>query len=46
VIYRVQLSQPAKKQLDRLDHVTAKRLDGRLKELALDPYATRISKAV
>ena len=46
MIYRVQLSLPAKKQLDRLDQVTARRLDGRLKELAFDPYATRISKAV
>ena len=44
--YRVQLSLPAKKQLDRLDQVTARRLDDRLKELAFDPYATRISKAV
>ena len=44
--YRVQLSLPAKKQLDRLDQVTAKRLDGRLKELAFDPYSARISKAV
>jgi mRNA interferase RelE/StbE len=46
VIYRVQLSLPAKKQLDRLDHVTAKRLDSRLKVLTFDPYSTRISKAV
>jgi len=46
VSYRVQLSLPAKKQLDRLDQVTARRLDGRLKELGLGPYATRISKAV
>ena len=44
--YRVQLSLPAKKQLDRLDQVTARRLDDRLKELAFDPYANRISKAV
>jgi len=46
VSFRVQLSLPAKKQLDRLDQVTAKRLDGRLKELGFNPYATRISKAV
>jgi mRNA interferase RelE/StbE len=46
VIHRVQLSLPAKKQLDRLDQVTAKRLDSRLKELTFDPYSTRISKAV
>lgn len=44
--YRVQLSLPAKKQLDRLDQVTAKRLDERLKELTFEPYSTRISKAV
>ncbi len=44
--YHVQLSLPAKKQLDRLNQVTARRLDGRLKELILDPYSTRISKAV
>ena len=44
--YRVQLSLPAKKQLDRFDHATAKRLDGRLKELGFDPYDHRISKAV
>jgi mRNA interferase RelE/StbE len=46
VSYCVQLSLPAKKQLDRFDHVTAQRLDDRLKELTFDPYATRISKAV
>jgi mRNA interferase RelE/StbE len=46
VSYRVQLSLPAKKQLDRLDQVTTRRLDDRLKELAFDPYATRISKPV
>ena len=44
--YGVKLSLPAKKQLDRLDQVTARRLDDRLKELAVDPYDTRISKAV
>ena len=44
VSYRVQLSLPAKKQLDRLDQVTARRLNDRLKELGFDPYATRISK--
>lgn len=44
--YSVQVSVPAKKQLDRLDQVTVKRLDERLKELALEPYSTRISKAV
>ena len=44
--YRVQLSLPAKKQLDRLDQITARRLDDRLKELVFDPYSTRISKAV
>ena len=44
--YRVQLSLPAKKQLDRLDRVTARRLDERLKELAFDPFSTRISKSV
>ena len=46
VSYGVQLSLPAKKQLDRLDQVTVRSLDSRLKELAFDPYATRISKAV
>jgi mRNA interferase RelE/StbE len=46
VSYRVQLSLPAKKQLDRLDQVTARRLDSRLRELTSDPYSTRISKAV
>ena len=46
MIYRVQLSLPAKKQLDRLDQVTARRLDSRLKELTFDPSSTRISKAV
>jgi len=46
VSYRVQLSLPAKKQLDRLDQVTARRLDSRLKELTFDPHSTRISKAV
>jgi mRNA interferase RelE/StbE len=46
VSFRVQLSLPAKKQLDRLDQVTVKRLDDRLKELACEPYSTRISKAV
>jgi mRNA interferase RelE/StbE len=46
VSYRVQLSLPAKKQLDRLDQVTAKRLDSRLQKLTSDPYSTRISKAV
>jgi mRNA interferase RelE/StbE len=46
VSYFVQLSLPAKKQLDRLDQSTVKRLDERLKELALEPYSTRISKAV
>lgn len=44
--YRVQLSLPSKKQLDRLDQVIARRLDDRLKELSLDPYSMRISKAV
>ena len=44
--YRVQLSLPAKKQLDRLDQVTARRLNDRLKELTFDPFSTRISKAV
>ena len=44
--YSVQISLPAKKQLDRLDQVTVKRLAERLKELALEPYANRISKAV
>ena len=44
--YRVQLSLPAKKQLDRLDQVTARRLHDRLKELTFDPFSTRISKAV
>jgi mRNA interferase RelE/StbE len=37
---------PAKKQLDRLDQVIAKRLMDRLKELAFESYSTRISKAV
>jgi mRNA interferase RelE/StbE len=46
VSHRVQLSLPAKKQLDRLDQVTARRLDDRLKELSFDPYSLRISKAV
>jgi len=46
VSYRVQLSLPAKKQLDRLDQVTARRLNDRLKELTFDPFSTRISKAV
>jgi mRNA interferase RelE/StbE len=40
------LSLPAKKQLDRLDKVIAKRLDDRLKELSFDPHSTRLSKAV
>ena len=44
--YRVQLSIPGKKQLDRLDQVTARRLNDRLKELTFDPFSTRISKAV
>ncbi len=44
--YCVQLSLPAKKQLDRLDQVIGKRLSDRLKKLAFDPYSTRISKAV
>lgn len=44
--YRVQLSLPAKKHLDRLDQVTARRLNDRLKELTFDPFSTRISKAV
>ncbi len=44
--YRVQLSMPAKKQLDRLDQVMAKRLLDRLNELAVEPYSTRISKVV
>ncbi len=44
--YRIQLSLPAKKQLDRLDQVTTNRLLDRLKELALEPYSPRISKAV
>lgn len=44
--YRVQLSLPAKKQLDRLDQVTARRLIERLKELTFDPFSSRISKAV
>ena len=44
--YGVQLSLPAKKQLDRLDQVTARRLNDRLKELTFDPFSTRISKAV
>ncbi len=44
--YRVQLSLPAKKQLDRLDHVIIRRLDDRLKELSFDPHDIRISKAV
>lgn len=35
-----------KKQIDRIGQVTARRLDGRLKEWAFDPYSTRISKAV
>jgi mRNA-degrading endonuclease RelE of RelBE toxin-antitoxin system len=46
VTYRVQVSQPAKKELDRLDQVTARRLRDRLKELTLDPFSTRLSKAV
>jgi len=46
VSYRVQLSLPAKKQLDRLDQVTARRLNERLKELTFDPFSTRISKIV
>jgi mRNA interferase RelE/StbE len=46
VSYRVQLSLPARKQLDRLDQVTARRLNDRLKELTFDPFSTRISKAV
>jgi mRNA interferase RelE/StbE len=37
---------PAKKQLDRLDQVMVKRLLERLNELAVEPYSTRISKAV
>lgn len=44
--YRVQLSLPAKKQLDRLDQATGRRLNERLKELTFDPFSTRISKAV
>jgi len=46
VSYRVQLSLPAKKQLDKLDPVTARRMNDRLKELALDPQSTRLSKSV
>ncbi len=44
--YGVQLSLPAKKQLDRLDQVTARRLNDRLKELSLDPFSSKISKVV
>ncbi len=44
--YRVQLSLPAKKQLDRLDQATDRRLNERLKELTFDPFSNRISKAV
>ena len=44
--YRVQLSQPSKKELDRLDQVTVKRLHNRLQELALDPFSPRLSKIV
>jgi len=46
VSYRVQLSLPAKKQLDRLDQAMARRMHDRLKELIHDPFATRISKGV
>jgi mRNA interferase RelE/StbE len=46
VSYRVQLSLPAKKQLDRLDQMMARRLNDRLKELTFDPFSSRISKAV
>jgi mRNA interferase RelE/StbE len=44
--YRVQLSLPAKKQLNRLNQVMIQRLLDRLQELASEPYSTRISKAV
>ena len=44
---KVEYDMPATKRLDRLDPVTARPVGcGRLKELAFDPYATRISKAV
>jgi mRNA interferase RelE/StbE len=46
VTYRVQLSSPAGKQLDRFDKVTARRLRDRLKELSLEPFSPRISKPV
>jgi mRNA interferase RelE/StbE len=46
VSYRVQLSNPSKKQLDLIDRQTERRLRERLKELAFDPYSTRLSKAV
>jgi len=46
VSYAVIISQEATKAIDRVDRTTEKRILARLDELALSPYADRISKPV
>ncbi len=42
--YLIELTAAAEKDLTRLDRNIERRVRGRLKELAVDPYSNRISK--
>ena len=42
--YRIELTSEAERDLDRLDRTAERRIRERLKELAPDPYAPRLSK--
>jgi len=44
VIYRLEFTHRAAKELKRLDRTTIKRLKARIDTLALDPYDPRLSK--
>jgi mRNA interferase RelE/StbE len=44
VKYIVELTSEAERGLDRLDRTAERRIRERLKELAIDPYAPRLSK--
>jgi mRNA interferase RelE/StbE len=44
VSYRVEFSHQAAKELQRLDRITAGRIEARIEELARDPLSPRLSR--
>ena len=46
MIYTIQLAQEAEKALECLDRATLLRVQKRIDDLSLDPYAPRLSKSL